>query len=200
MHCQSSSSFPEYDKCVRCLIVGDPKVGKTTFVNTCTYSEKLSKNMDYMNQTVYMPIPGISQHAVLANIDGIKTMIYVDCANFDITMEYAEWMYKRTNIVIILFDMSNKKTFKNVDKWLDDVKKYCKNNQTIVLIGNKTDIDGKEDISIKEAEEFAKFYNVKFFQCRSKISDDVNLIFTYVIKNIWIQEKYGSFQTIDINI
>ena len=202
MQCLSSNSFPEYEKSIRCLIVGDAKVGKTTFVNTYTYSEKLSKNMDYMKQNIYIPIPGISQHSVFARIDEIDTMIYIDCANFNKSMEYAEWMYKRTNIVIILFDMSDKKTFKNLEKWFDDIKKYCSYNQTIVLVGNKADIEGniegKQDILIKEAEEFAKLHNVAFFQCRAKISDDVNLIFFNVIRNIWIQENYGLFNSYDL--
>lgn len=37
--------------------------------------------------------------------------------------------YKGANAIIIVFDLTNENSFKNVQNWIDDISKYAFNNE-----------------------------------------------------------------------
>ncbi len=62
--------------------------------------------------------------------------------------------YKSAACVFIVYDISDKKSFIDVDLWLKDCREICFKNIIIYLIGNKNDLE--EEIEVKE-ENINKF-------------------------------------------
>ena len=59
---------------------------------------------------------------------------------------------------MIVFDVTNKKSFDAIDMWLREVSKYggeALQNST-VIVGNKSDLKGKRVITKDEAENWTK--------------------------------------------
>ena len=59
--------------------------------------------------------------------------------------------YKGANAVVVVFDVTNKKSFENVNNWICEVEKHCAENTPCIIVGNKTDLVGKREVSREEA-------------------------------------------------
>lgn len=51
--------------------------------------------------------------------------------------------FRDANIAIIVFDVTNKKTFECVDYWSSEVKQANAEDFFIVIVGNKADLESK---------------------------------------------------------
>ena len=51
--------------------------------------------------------------------------------------------YKGAKGALIVFDLSSKNTFQNVEKWYNEIKKTADPNINLILIGNKRDLKDK---------------------------------------------------------
>jgi Ras-related protein Rab-2A len=52
--------------------------------------------------------------------------------------------YYRGSIgVILVYDITNRESFNNIAKWLDETKAYANDKVTACLIANKTDLESK---------------------------------------------------------
>ena len=59
---------------------------------------------------------------------------------------------------VLVFDVTNQKSFSNLNYWLNEIKSNSKiANSNIFLVGNKTDLDHKIRVTNEEAEEYAKY-------------------------------------------
>ena len=47
--------------------------------------------------------------------------------------------YRSAHAVVCAFDLTQRKTFENVDRWMEDVTKYCNANVIILLVGKLID-------------------------------------------------------------
>jgi GTPase SAR1 family protein len=74
---------------------------------------------------------------------------------------------------ILVFDLMQKTTFKDVNIWINDLNTLCLPNATIILVGNKSDLTDDRTVSDTEAQEWAKQYNLDNFETSAKTGDHV---------------------------
>jgi len=64
---------------------------------------------------------------------------------------------------LIVFDITNKKTFESVmSYWMNALKDRATENVQIILIGNKIDKNNDRAVSQDEAEKYAKKLNISY--------------------------------------
>ena len=149
-------STNDYDYLIKCLVVGDSGTGKsslmmrftddvfnTTYISTIGVDFKI-KTMDFRDKTVKFQIWDT------AGQDRFRT----------ITASY----YRGSNAVILCYDITDKNTFQNINKWLEEVKNFSVGTPLLILCGTKTDLEEKRVVSYEEAEEYAKINNMRFFE------------------------------------
>ena len=52
--------------------------------------------------------------------------------------------YYRGSIgVVLVYDITNRESFSNINKWLDETKAYSHDKITSFLVGNKSDLENK---------------------------------------------------------
>ena len=79
--------------------------------------------------------------------------------------------------MLLLFDLTNKNTFKNLPKWLSDFKDNGPEDSVIFIVGNKSDLENEREVTKEEAQKFSDDYGYKYFECSTlNFSDDVNHI------------------------
>lgn len=49
--------------------------------------------------------------------------------------------YRKTDAVLVVYDITKEKTFESVPKWIEDIRYFAEPNIVIYLIGNKTDLE-----------------------------------------------------------
>ncbi|KPM40321.1 hypothetical protein AK830_g6245 [Neonectria ditissima] len=72
---------------------------------------------------------------------------------------------------------SDAKSFQNTRKWIDDVRAERGNDVIIVLVGNKTDLNDKREVTTQQGEEEAKKNNLMFVETSAKLGHNVKNLF-----------------------
>ncbi|CAM1325772.1 RAB6B (predicted) [Pycnogonum litorale] len=61
-----------------------------------------------------------------------------------------------STVAIVVYDVSNSNSFKLTEKWIEEVRTERGTDVVVVLVGNKTDLSEKRQITQVEGEEKAK--------------------------------------------
>ncbi len=69
-----------------------------------------------------------------------------------------------SSVAIIVYDITNRASFLNVGKWIDDVRTERGNDVIMMLVGNKTDLADKRQVAIEEGEAKAREYAIMFLE------------------------------------
>jgi GTPase SAR1 family protein len=81
---------------------------------------------------------------------------------------------------VVVYDITNVNSFNQTNKWIDDVRAERGNDVIIMLVGNKTDLADKRQVSIDEGEKKAKDLNVMFIETSAKAGYNVKQLFRRV--------------------
>ena len=76
------------------------------------------------------------------------------------------------SLVILVYDISNKKSFDNLNSWIEFINTY--ENTNIVICGNKIDLKDKREISFEEGKKFSEEKKMDFFEVSAK--EETNLL------------------------
>jgi Ras-related protein Rab-6A len=79
-----------------------------------------------------------------------------------------------------VFDITNKQTFLNCDKWVEDVRNERGNEANIVLVGNKIDKAEERAVSLEEADKKAKSFEATYIETSAKTGDNVKQLFKQI--------------------
>lgn len=81
-------------------------------------------------------------------------------------------------LAVITFDVNDHNTFASVAKWIEDIKNESGAGAKILLVGTKTDLGSdKRQVSIEEADKFARENGIKYREVSSKDSIGIEDLF-----------------------
>jgi len=145
---------------------------------------------------------GVEFGAKTIQINGktIKIQIW-DTAGQEAFQAITRTYYKGAIGALLVYDITRRDTFTHVTKWLDDVRTNSSKNVTVILIGNKKDLEDKRQVSYEEGEAFAKENGLMFLETSAKTAYNVvesfNLSAQCILNNI---DRTGVDPTINSNI
>ena len=101
---------------------------------------------------------------------------------------------KNSQIIILVFDITNRKSFDELEYWINTVKETLSNDCVIGIIGNKIDLFEYEQVSEEEAKSFAKSKGYYYTRLSAKeypkdINNFIDLLIDEYFKNIPNQEE-----------
>ena len=96
-----------------------------------------------------------------------------------------------SSVAVVVYDITNKKTFENTRKWVDDVRGERGNDVIIVLVGNKTDLNDKREVTTAQGEEEAKMNNLMFIETSAKVGHNVKALFKRIAQALPGMEGEG---------
>ena len=106
-------------------------------------------------------------------------------------------------VYLIIYSIGSN-SFKAVDKWIEDVKTERGDNIILVLVGNKTDMSDKRQISTEEGEAKAKELGCIFMETSAKVGYNVKALFNRIAEELpgveGGQAQAPSSQLIDIRL
>ena len=154
-------------KCIKVAMLGDSTVGKTSICYVFI-------NIEFQDNI----LSTIGQEKIESNMkmeDGKEMKLVIwDTAGQERFRSMAFNVCKKAQGIVVVFDVGKRKTFENVTKWLDTIKENF-NNPAIVLFGNKCDLKPEErQVSIEEAQNFAKQNNLIYFETSAKNKININ--------------------------
>ncbi len=181
------AEIEEYEMMVKVILIGDSGVGKTNIMS------KFLKNqfMEESKATI-----GVEFGSKLFNHEGhkIKAQIW-DTAGQEKYKAITGAYYKGSKGALVVYDITQKKTFENIEKWVNDLKAAGDPKITIILIGNKNDLDDKRQVSKDQGEEKARSFGCAFLETSAYSGDNIDKAFNLMVKEIY--EKFSSDNTGD---
>ncbi|KAK3575237.1 hypothetical protein QTP86_023435, partial [Hemibagrus guttatus] len=85
-----------------------------------------------------------------------------------------------STVAVVVYDITNVNSFQQTSKWIDDVRTERGSDVIIMLVGNKTDLADKRQITIEEGEQRAKELSVMFIETSAKTGYNVKQLFRRV--------------------
>ncbi len=73
--------------------------------------------------------------------------------------------------------MIDRASFLNTSKWIEDVRNERGNDVIIILVGNKTDLSEKRQVSVEEGEDKASKENIMFIESSAKAGFNIKALF-----------------------
>ena len=87
--------------------------------------------------------------------------------------------YRGADGIILVFDISEKKSFYSLDNWLKEVDSLTTDNPVKLVLANKSDSNDKQ-VSKSEMEEFTQRTGLEIIDCSAKNSYHINYVFEYI--------------------
>ena len=104
-------------------------------------------------------------------VDGQRVRLHLwDTAGHERHNALSYKFYRGANGVLLVYDITNRKTFDELNIWMDIINKNCHPSSNKILIGNKSDQAARRQVSIIEGEAKAKALNMNFYECSARKS------------------------------
>lgn len=83
-----------------------------------------------------------------------------------------------SHVAVVCYDITSKKSFASLEKWVNDVRMERGEDVLVVIVGNKSDLGAKRQVTAEEAENFCRLIQGKFFiETSTKANHNVKLLF-----------------------
>ncbi|XP_021261822.1 ras-related protein Rab-39B-like [Numida meleagris] len=181
---QKESSDQNFDYMFKILIIGNSSVGKTSFLfryadDSFTPAFVSTVGIDFKVKTIYR------------NDKRIKLQIW-DTAGQERFRSITRAYYRNSVGGLLLFDITNRRSFQNVHEWLEETKVHVQPYQIVfVLVGHKCDLDTQRQVTRHEAEKLAAAYGMKYIETSARDAINVEKAFTDLTRDIYELVKRG---------
>ena len=160
METTSKGSKQDYEFIFKVLLIGNSNVGKSSL---------FLKFVDDIWNDTFVPTIGVDFKIKTFEIDTKKIKMQIwDTAGQERFKNIIASYYRGAHGILLLYDVTDKDSFKNLSNWLIEIEKNSSKNVIKVLIGNKTDLEDKRVISKNQGKDFADTYGLKFVETSVK--------------------------------
>ena len=108
-------------------------------------------------------------------------LTFIDTAGQERYKALTRSLLRNTDGVLFVFDISDKKSFEDLESWYD---LYKEENENVIglLIGNKCDL--KHKVDEKESEKFAKEHGLLYMETSTSSDKNIKKAIAYLLKKI----------------
>ncbi|KAL1215467.1 Ras-related protein RABH1a [Cardamine amara subsp. amara] len=151
------------------VFLGDQAVGKTSIITSFMYGNfhtnyQATIGVDYLSKT-------------MRHEDRTFRLQLWDTAGQERFKSLVPSYIRDSSVAVIVYDVANKQSFLNTSKWIEDVRAVRGNHVIIVLVGNKTDLVNKRQVSIEEGDNKARDFGALFMETSAKVGFNIKPLF-----------------------
>jgi len=180
---QISKTNLQYKYLFKYIIVGDTAVGKSCLLLQFT---------DKRFQPVHDLTIGVEfgSRTITVEDQQVKLQIW-DTAGQEKFRSITRSYYRDAAGALLVYDITRRETFDHLTTWLEDCRKFSSQDSTIMLIGNKADLEHARTVSFEEGQKFAEENGLFFLETSSKTAQNVEEAFINVAKDIYKKVESG---------
>jgi len=134
----------------------------------------------------------VNKHVSTIGIDfGVKPVVvqgqtmrvnFWDLAGGDEYLEIRNEFYKDTQGAVLVYDVSDRRTFENLERWLKEASEGGASSPQLAVCANK--IDGKRCVTEAEGKKWAAKHKALYFETSAKDGDGVKTMFEGLFKQV----------------
>ena len=161
------------------VLVGDTGVGKTSIIE-----RYINDKYDENQKTTLVSSYTFKKIDIKKYNKSVSLDIW-DTAGQEKYMSINKNLFQKVEGIILMYDITNSSSFRNINKWLNMVKESVY-NKTIILVGNKVDLSREKRIVLEsEGEKLAKENRIFFCEGSGFTGENVDKIFNYIAEKIY---------------
>lgn len=143
----TSSKLSKLDSQIsfKIIFLGDSNTGKTSIINHANCS----------NDKSVRPTLNFDYHTMIHEFESwiVKLQIWDTCGQ-EKFRALVKNFYKNTDLAVLVYSIDNVTSFNNIDVWLKDLRSLAKSDLAVVLVGNKSDIEDRRQVTQKMVEDY----------------------------------------------
>lgn len=166
-----------YDMIFKLVIVGDSGVGKTGIINRYlhgTFQEQSKSTVGVEFGTKKIVVDG----------KNLKAQIW-DTAGQERYRSITNAYYKGAKGALIVYDITNRFSFENVERWIKEIKAMGDKSIYLVLVGNKSDLEPSREVSVEEGQIKAQNNGIAFMETSAKTADNIDIVFDQLSHKVY---------------
>eukprot|EP01100_Stratorugosa_tubuloviscum_P002874 TRINITY_DN1683_c2_g1_i1.p1 TRINITY_DN1683_c2_g1~~TRINITY_DN1683_c2_g1_i1.p1 ORF type:complete len:253 (-),score=118.12 TRINITY_DN1683_c2_g1_i1:84-800(-) len=166
-----------YEYLFKIVMLGDSAVGKSNLVLRFTQDQFTADSKSTI---------GVEFSVQTLDIKGrvVKAQLW-DTAGQERYRSIMHSYYRGAFGAIVVYDVTNVKSFDHVQNWLQQLREYANPNVVVMLVGNKIDLKDQRTVQIETAQEFATQYNALFMETSALTAENVQAVFQKLLTEIY---------------
>ncbi|XP_071714835.1 ras-related protein RABA1f-like [Rutidosis leptorrhynchoides] len=173
----STYAEDDYDYLYKVVLIGDSGVGKSNLLT------RFSKNEFSLDSKSTIGVE-FATRSIKVDDKIVKGQIW-DTAGQERYRAITSAYYRGTVGALIVYDITRKVTFENVERWLKELREHTDQNIVIMLVGNKSDLGHLRAVQTDEAKGFSEREDIFFMETSALEALNVEKAFTEVLSQIY---------------
>ncbi|KAI8384146.1 putative ras small monomeric GTPase Rab6 [Blakeslea trispora] len=191
----ASQEFSNPLRKFKLVFLGEQSVGKTSLITRFMYDTfdntyQATIGIDFLSKTMYLE-------------DRTVRLQLWDTAGQERFRSLIPSYIRDSSVAVVVYDITNRASFQNTAKWIEDVRAERGPEVIIVLVGNKTDLNEKREVSMEEGEKKANDTGIMFIETSAKAGYNVKNLFKRIAQTLPGMEAEAEtkeqMQKVDLN-
>jgi len=139
---------------IKAILLGETGVGKTNLANAAV-DLRFDQNAKSTSNALYV------QKKMIIFGKNYQLRLW-DTAGQEKYRALTKLFYKDSKVVIFVYDITNKKSFTELNFWINEIKESLGDEPVLGILGNKNDLEEMKEVDDNMAQKFAEEKGIKF--------------------------------------
>ena len=139
---------------IKAILLGETGVGKTNLANAAV-DLRFDQNSKSTSNALYV------QKKMIIFGKNYQLRLW-DTAGQEKYRALTKLFYKDSKVVIFVYDITNKKSFTELNFWINEIKESLGDEPVLAILGNKNDLEEMKEVDDDMAQKFAEEKGMKF--------------------------------------
>mmetsp|Transcript_22444 Transcript_22444/g.76242 ORF Transcript_22444/g.76242 Transcript_22444/m.76242 type:complete len:212 (+) Transcript_22444:325-960(+) len=166
------------------VFLGDQSVGKTSIITRFMYdkfdsSYQATIGIDFLSKTMYLE-------------DRTVRLQLWDTAGQERFRSLIPSYIRDSSVAVVVYDVANRSSFLNTARWVEEVRAERGSDVIVILVGNKTDLVDRRQVSVEEGDAKAREHGVLFVETSAKAGFNIKALFRKIASALPGMESLGA--------
>lgn len=181
----SGSSGGEAHFCFKTIIIGESNAGKSSILQQFVHGRmnpesRFTVGVEYGSRTIAVPCDDTG--GVGGDTQIVKLQIW-DTAGQDRFRSVTRSYYRGAVACMAVFSLADRTSYEKLHQWLSDAKTQARPDITILIVGNKSDLEERQ-VSLIEASRFAQSEGCAYVETSAKTGENVEAAFFKLTRSV----------------
>ena len=165
----------DFENIIELLLIGDQNVGKSNFIFRFT-ENKFSES--------HQATIGMDVKVKNITIDNKVYKIQIfDTSGQETYKSISRNYYLRAQGILLMFDLTNKYTFQNLENWIKEIYNI-RDKVPLIIIGNKCDLEKQIEVNDDVVKKFGEKINASYYKTSAKNGKNIDKAIVNFVKQI----------------